>query len=73
MDTYAWSFYSNGKRVRTKAIAEGKILSDLGAETKYDRGLDADQDGMIRLIENFTGYDYGDLIFEQDIPVKAYY
>ena len=73
MDTYAWSVYSNGKRVRTKAIAEGKILSDLGAESKYDRGLDADQDGMIRLIENFTGYDYGDLIFEEEIAVKAYY
>ena|ERR1700730_2930577 len=73
MNTYAWSIYSNGRRGRTKAIAEGKILSNIGSETKYDRGIQANEGGMIKLIENFTGHKYGDLIFEKEIPVKAYY
>ena len=73
MDTYAWSIYSNGKRVRTKAIAEGKILSDIGSERKYDRGIKANEGGMIKLIENFTGYKFGDLKYEKQISVKAYY
>src|SRR2546423_5660243 len=63
MDTYAWSIYSRGKRVRTMAIAEGKTLSNLGSETQYDRGLQPNEGGMKRLIENFTGYPFGDLMF----------
>ena len=73
MNTYAWSIYSKGERIRTKAIAEGKILTDIGTENRYDREIQVNESGMKKLIENFTGYEYGDLIFEKQIPVKAYY
>ena len=73
MDTYAWSIYSNGERIRTKAIAEGQILSDIGSETPYDYGLKPTESGMLKLIQNFSGYDYSDLVYEKGIPVKAFY
>lgn len=71
-DTYAWSIFRNGKRVRSKSIAEGKILSNFGNETEYDKGIKTNDEGLIRLLENFTGYSYFELVFEKEIPVNAY-
>jgi hypothetical protein len=72
-DTYAWSIFRNGKRVRGKSIVERKILSDFGNETEYDKGIKADDAGLIHLIERFSGYSYFDLVFKKEIPVNAYY
>lgn len=72
-DTYAWSIFRNGKRVRAKSIAEGKILSDFGNETEYDRGIEMNDEGVIHLIEKFTGHSYIDLVFNKQISVNAYY
>ncbi len=72
-DTYAWSIFKNGKRVRGKSVAERKILSDFGNETEYDRGIETNDEGLIHLIEKFTGHSYFDLVFNKQIPVNAYY
>lgn len=71
--TYAWSIFRNGKRVRGKSIAERKILSDFGNETEYDKGIEITDEGLIHLLENFTGYSYFELVFEKEILVNAYY
>ena len=73
MDTYAWSIYVKGKRIRTKLIAEGKILNEFGDETQFDYGLEATDSGMIKLISNFIEHDFSDIVYEKEIPVKAFY
>jgi hypothetical protein len=73
MDTYAWSIYIKGKRVRTKLIVEAKTLAEIGDETQFDIGLEPTDSGMIKLINNFIEYDFSDLVYEKGIPVKAFY
>lgn len=72
-DTYAWSIYSKGKKIRFKSITDGEILSDFGSPTSYDQELAINESALIKLIENFTGYSYITLVFEKHIGVKAYY
>ncbi len=71
-DTYAWSIFINGKRVRGKSIVERKILTDFGNESEYDKGIKPNDEGLILLIERFSGYSYFDLVFKKKIPVNAY-
>ena len=70
--TYAWSVFSNGKRIRVKAIEAQRILFESGDETKYEQGLTLDEQGIIRLIENFTGYPFIELVFEKEISAAVY-
>ena len=70
--TYAWSIFSNGKRIRVKAIEERRILYESGEESKYEKGLTMDDQGIIRLIENFTGYPFAELVFDKKISAAAY-
>lgn len=71
-DTYAWSIFSNGRRVRAKSAAEGKVLSETGLPTAYDRGINVDDEGMVELIEKFTGYSFGEMLFEKELLATAY-
>lgn len=73
MDTYAWSIYIKGKRIRTKLIAEGKTLNEFGDETQFDLGIESTDSDMIKLISNFIEYDFSDLVYEKEIQVKAFY
>jgi hypothetical protein len=72
-DTYAWSLFKNGSRARGKSAAAGVLLSDFGQPTKYEEGMGMSEQGMIKLIEKFTGYPYLDLVFEKQHKVLAYY
>jgi hypothetical protein len=70
--TYAWSIFSNGKRIRVKAIEEQKILFESGKEVNYEKELTMDEQGIIRLIENFTGYPFIELVFDKKISAAVY-
>lgn len=70
--TYAWSVFSKGQRVRTKAIEEQEILSEVGEVTAYEKGITMDDQGIILLIENFTGYSFIELVFGKSLPAAAY-
>lgn len=71
-DTYAWSIFQNGKRIRVKCVAEMKIIFEFGAETEYDKQVETTDDGMVGLIENFTRLSFSDILSEKNI-VNAYY
>jgi hypothetical protein len=71
-DTYAWSIFRNGKRIRVKCVAELKVIFEFGAETEYDKALETNDDGMVELIENFTSISFSDILSEKN-EVNAYY
>jgi hypothetical protein len=71
-DTYAWSIFRNGKRIRVKCVAEMKIIYEWGAETEYDKELETTDDGMVELIENFTRLSFSEIVSENNL-VNAYF
>jgi hypothetical protein len=71
-ETYSWSVFQNGKRTRVKCVAERKVIFDWGAESEYEKGLEANETGMIELIENFTRLSYVDILSERN-RAEAYY
>jgi hypothetical protein len=71
-DTYSWSVFSKGKRLRVIAVEEKKVLFTSGEATKYENGMSMDDQGMLTLIENFTGYPFIDLVFEKNIKAAVY-
>jgi hypothetical protein len=73
MNTYAFAIYKNGKRVRVKGMAGEKILSDEGKETNYDYNVEFNESGFKKLIEQFTGYDFSEMVFDMRISVNTYH
>jgi hypothetical protein len=71
-ETYAWSVFQDGKRTRVKCVAEMKIIFDLGEESEYEKGLEANEAGIIKLIENFTHLSFMEILFEKNIEAIAY-
>lgn len=71
-ETYAWSVFQDGKRTRVKCVAEMKSIFDWGTESEYEKGLVANESGMIELIENFTQLSYLDILSEENVA-EAYY
>jgi hypothetical protein len=71
-DTYAWSIFSGGIRTTAKSAAGGELISEFGSPTKYDDALELNEQGMITLLENFTGYDFIDLVFEKKIRAESF-
>jgi len=71
-DTYGWSIFSRGKRIRSKSIAGKEVLPEYGAPTAYETGVRMDEEGMLLLLEQFTGYEYTDIVFEQGLRANAY-
>jgi hypothetical protein len=70
--TYAWSIFSNGKRIRVRAIEEERILFESGREATYEKGMSMDDQGIITLIENFTGYSFSELVFDKKTSAAVY-
>jgi hypothetical protein len=70
--TYAWSLFSNGNRIRVKTIEGKKVLFESDEESKYEKGMTMDEQGVIKLIENFTGYSFIELVFEKKISAAVY-
>ncbi len=47
-------------------------MIDLGPETEYDKGLEISDDGIIKLIENFTHLPFIEILFEKNMEATAY-
>jgi hypothetical protein len=71
-DTYGWSIFSGGKRIRAKSVTGKEVLSEYGTPTTWEKGMAADEEGMLLLLEQFTGYEYINMIFEKGLRANAY-
>lgn len=71
-DTYAWSIFKEGNRVRGKSSAAGKLISEYGQDQEYDKNISMNDMGVIHIIENFTGVSYSELVFENNIHAQNY-
>jgi len=71
-DTYAYSIFSGGERIRVNSVSGGQDLFDYGSATEYDQGLEATQTGLVRLIRNFTGHSLVEMMDDMDLNVQLY-
>ena len=71
-DTYAYSIFSGGKRIRVNSVSGDESLFDHGTSTEYDRGLEASTRGLTRLIANFTGHSLVEMMDDMDLSVEVY-
>ncbi|MEO6613413.1 MAG: hypothetical protein ABIT05_09060 [Chitinophagaceae bacterium] len=71
-DTYAWSIFRKGEMIHAKSSAGGKLISEVGATSEYEKGVELNEDGVITLIENFGGHGFFELVFEKNIRARVY-
>ena len=72
-NVYAWSIFRRGKREHTVSAVAGKTIAEIGRDTDYDEGLKANENDLMKLLENFTGHSFVDMISAGDFSFKAYY
>jgi hypothetical protein len=70
---YAWSIFREGKREHTVSAVAGQSIADIGNETIYDKGLRANENDLVKLLENFSGQSFADLVSDRNFSLKAYY
>ena len=68
-ETYSFLIYQKGERTRVRTDSENKTLYTVGKETKYDRKIEVTDDGLLELIEKFTGHAFTEI--EYDLGLKA--
>ncbi|HEY4289315.1 MAG TPA: hypothetical protein VGN00_19575 [Puia sp.] len=70
--TYTYSIFSKGKRIRVSKTAGGKLVYESGKPTGYERDMDNGSNRLMKLIENFTGHNYSELVFDLGLKVQVY-
>lgn len=71
-DTYAYSVFRDGKRVRGMVTSAGKLLSAWGETTGYETTRGNNEAGVVEVIEKFTGMKLSNLLSHAG-EVTAYY
>src|ERR1700754_1247035 len=71
-DTYAWSIFKDGKRIRVQKIVGNKLIFESGKPTEYDHNINGGSNRLMKLIENFTGHNYSELVFDLGLKVQVY-
>ncbi|MBS1603764.1 MAG: hypothetical protein JST42_13940 [Bacteroidetes bacterium] len=71
-DTYCYSIFKQGRRIRVKKITGNRLAYESGKATGYDRNLGQGSNGMMDLIIGFTGLSYSELVFDLGLKVKVY-
>jgi hypothetical protein len=72
-DTYAFSLFQNGSRVRAMSTTEGEDLSDWGEAEGYESKPRYNEDDIVDTIDRFMGASLGDLLEDREIEVYLYY
>jgi hypothetical protein len=67
-ETYAWALFKGGTLARARSVSGGVSLSDAGDNHTYEKGVEANEKGLFKLIENFAGFRLTDLMSK---PVLA--
>lgn len=72
-DTYAYSLFHNGNRVRAMSTSEGQVLSDWGEAEGFERKPAYSEDDVVNVIDRFLGTPLGDLLYDNTMDVYVYY
>lgn len=72
-DTYAFSLFQNGRRVRAMSTTEGDVLSDWGEAAGYEKKPAYDEDYMAGIVDHFLAGSLGDLMEDKEIETYLYY
>jgi hypothetical protein len=72
-DTYAYSFFRNGKRVRAMSTSGGQLLSDWGEGDGSESKQAYTGDDVVEVIDRFMGIALGHVLYDNTIEVYVYY
>jgi|GEM_PF-1367841 len=71
-DTYGWALFEAGERVAGMSASDGVVLSVYGRAAKYDPSSVPNEDAVVRVIEQFSGYKWVELLFDKHIVAKSF-
>lgn len=72
-DTYAFSIFQNGNRVRAMSTTEGEVLSDWGKAAGYEKKPRYNEDDIVDTIDRFMDSSLGNLLEDTETEVYLYY
>lgn len=72
-DTYAYSVFQNGRRVRAMSTAGGMDISDFGTAAGYESDRPKGVANMMGTIDKFIGRSFVEWTATNDVQATAYY
>lgn len=74
-ETYGFSFFSKGARIRSRGMCGGELVFEEGGllpEEVPDSEHLAEEDRIFRLMEIFTGKSFGQLVLDEDFLLRRF-